>query len=193
MLTPMMGNAPDLTKLTWAADTGCFSQPAKHDDERYLTWLDIRPRETCLFATAPDVVADAQATWERSKGMLWRIRELGYRAALVAQDGIEYMPIRWESFDALFIGGSTAWKKGPIAMEIGLEAKAHGKWLHWGRVNSWRRLRLARLAQADSCDGTYVKYGPDKNLPKMRRWVTATQLQGILCAATVQAQGRRWK
>lgn len=138
MLTPMMGNAPDLTRVKWCADTGCFSQPEKHDDERYLNWLDRRPRETNVFATAPDVVADAQATWKRSQPMLWRIRELGYNAALVAQDGIEDMRLSWDSFDAIFIGGSTAWKLGPIAFDFGREARGRGKHVHWGRVNSVR-------------------------------------------------------
>lgn len=180
MITPMMGNLAPLESVTWAADTGCFSQPQRHSDKHYLDWLDQRPRETNLFATAPDVVADAEATWLRSRPMLWQIRELGYQAALVAQDGIEHMPIRWDSFDALFIGGSTKWKLGPVCFELGREAKRQGKWLHWGRVNSLKRLRMAYLAHADSADGTFIKYGPDRLLPKMQQWVREVTAQGIL-------------
>lgn len=180
MLTPMMGNAPDLNVTPWAADTGCFSQPEKHDDQRYLDWLDKRPRHSNLFATAPDVVADAAATWERSKRMLPQIRELGFDASLVIQDGIEFMDVRWESFDAVFIGGSTQWKLGLAAYEFGIEAKRHGKHLHWGRVNSLRRLFLARKARADSCDGTYIAYAPDVLVPRMKRWVERVNAQGVL-------------
>ena len=59
MLTPMMGNKPDLSATWWGADTGCFANPAAYDEDSYLRWLDARPRHTCLFATAPDAVADA--------------------------------------------------------------------------------------------------------------------------------------
>lgn len=180
MLTPMMGNRPNLDRVWWSADTGCFSQPEKHDDTKYLDWLDKRPRKTCLFATAPDVVADADATWERSKRMLPQIRELGFNAALVAQDGIEHMPIRWESFDALFLGGSLAWKLGPVAYEVGIEARLHGKHLHWGRVNTLRRLFMARKARADSCDGTYIAFAPDLLLPRMKRWIERVNAQAVL-------------
>ncbi len=180
MITPMMGNTPDLTYQTWAADTGCYSQPEKHDDQRYLDWLDRRPRNTNLFATAPDVVPDAEATWERSKRMLPQIRELGFNAALVIQNGIEFMNVRWDSFDAAFIGGTTEWKLGQAAYDFGIEAKRRGKHLHWGRVNSLRRLLMARKARADSCDGTYITYAPDLLTPRMQRYLATANAQGVL-------------
>lgn len=180
MITPMMGNRPNLTGTPWCADTGCFSQPQRHNDQRYLDFLDRFPRNTNLFATAPDVVADMAATWERSRPMLPQIRELGFNAALVAQDGMEYMDVRWSSFDALFIGGSDAWKLGPIAWELGMEAKAHGKHLHWGRVSSLRRMFMAHKARADSADGTYIAFGPDKLLPRVCRWLDAVNAQAVL-------------
>ena len=180
ILTPMMGNSPDLRCVAWAADTGCYAQPERHSDEGYLDWLDKRPRETCLFATGPDVVADAQATWERSRRMLPQIRELGYNAALVIQNGIEFMNVSWDSFDAVFIGGTTEWKLGLAAYEFGLEAKAHGKYLHWGRVNSLRRMFMARKAHADSADGTYIAFAPDLLLPRVCRWLDAVNAQAVL-------------
>ncbi len=180
MMTPMMGNNPDLSKTRWAADTGCFSQPQAFTLPRYLDWLDAKPRDTNLFATAPDVVPDAEATWERSKGVLPQIRELGFNAALVAQNGIEHMSIRWESFDALFIGGTTEWKLSETVYLLGIEARARGKWLHWGRVNSLRRLRMARRAHANSADGTYIKYAPDLLAPRMRGWAEMVGRQGVL-------------
>lgn len=177
ILTPMMGNRPDLTRVRWAADTGCYSQPQKHSDEGYLNWLDRLPRETNLFATAPDVVADAEATWERSKPMLPQIRELGFNAALVIQNGIEYMDVRWDSFDAAFIGGSTEWKLSLTCWEFCQEARARGKWVHWGRVNSLRRMWRARKAHAHSADGTYIAFAPDKLLPVVCRWLDRVNSQ----------------
>lgn len=184
MLTPMMGNNPGLTRVKWCADTGCFSQPQRHSNERYLDWLDRKPRETNVFATAPDVLADAAATWERSKKMLPQIRELGFNAALVAQDGIEDLWVSWESFDAVFVGGSTEWKLGPNAWAFCLEAKRHGKHVHWGRVNSLRRMWRARKAHADSVDGTYITYAPDLLLPRVCRWLDRVNAQGLLPLTT---------
>jgi hypothetical protein len=58
-----------------------------------------------LFATAPDILADAAATLRRSARMLDWIRYSGYPAALVAQDGLEDLTIPWDTFDTLFLGG----------------------------------------------------------------------------------------
>lgn len=180
MVTPLMGNAPDLARVPWAADTGCFAQPERHDDDAYLAYLDRRPRETCLFATAPDVLGDAVATLERASGMLPRIRSLGFRAALVAQDGLERERIPWDDFDTLFIGGSISWKLGTAAYELGLEAKTRGKHLHWGRVNSLRRLSRAKKNGADSADGTFLAFGPDRRLPELCGWLDVVNGQGVL-------------
>lgn len=172
MLTPSMGNRPDLTGVAWAADTGCFADPASYSDARYLAFLARLSlwRGGCLFATAPDVVGDWAATWGRSRPVLPLIRGAGYRAALVAQDGMEDLlaPDEW---DVLFVGGTTGWKLSETAYRLVREAKALGKGAHLGRVNSLRRLRAAQWAGYDSADGTFLKYGPDKNLPRLCGWL----------------------
>jgi hypothetical protein len=179
MITPMMGNAlpPD---HVYACDTGCFNAPEKHDDDAYLAWLDKLPRDRCLFATAPDVVGDAVATLERSAPMLPRIRAMGFSAALVAQDGLESLPVPWESFDCLFMGGTTAWKLSEDAYRLMAAAKARGLWVHAGRVNSLRRLRAMEMGGADSADGTFLKFGPDVNLPRVVAWLDALKRQPAL-------------
>lgn len=172
MLTPDMGNrVPD--GVPWAADNACFSNPAMYSDERYLSWLEARRpyADRCLFATAPDVVGDAPATLERSLPMLSRIREVGYPAALVAQDGLTPEMVPWDAIDALFIGGSTAWKLSEAAHALCVEAKQRGKWVHMGRVNSHKRFELARSFGCDSVDGTFLAFGPDTNEPKLQGWV----------------------
>lgn len=40
-----------------------------------------------------------------------------------------------------------------------------------GRVNSRSRLKIAEWFGCDSADGTYLAYGPDKNLPKLLKWL----------------------
>jgi hypothetical protein len=54
----------------WAADNGCYTSSERFDADRWFAWLaglpDVARRRRCLFATAPDVLCDADATWQRS-------------------------------------------------------------------------------------------------------------------------------
>src|SRR5439155_24193033 len=110
----------------WCADNGAYTGRYP-GDEKYLAWLSARAVHAgrCAFATAPDVVGDAAATLARSIPMLERIRAAGYPVALVAQDGLEHLSIPFDSFDVLFLGGSTAWKLGPAAADLAAQARAH--------------------------------------------------------------------
>ena len=184
MYTPMIPNALNLLEMPWAADTGCFSTPSKYTDTMYLDFLSRNQYATltCCFATAPDVVANARATWALAKPMLPRIRSLGYPAALVAQDGIELMDIQWDTFDALFIGGTTRWKLSEHAYALSTEAKERGKWIHMGRVNSWKRLKAAWIHGYDSADGTILRFGPDKNEGRLVAWAKKMHQQPRLAA-----------
>jgi len=168
--TPAQGNKRP-SGVVWCADNGCFGK-GYPGDEKWLGWLEKNAKDaaTCLFATAPDVVGDAAATLERSAPFLPKIRALGYPAALVAQDGLEDLEVPWDEFDVLFIGGSTEWKLGAAARKLIRQAKARGKWVHMGRVNSERRYRYAHETGCDSVDGTYLTYGPLVNLPKLLAW-----------------------
>lgn len=146
----------------FAADNGCFTD--KWVEDTHLAWLDQLPRDRCLFAVAPDVYPDAAATLERSRRYFDLMRGMGFPVALVAQDGAERLDLPWEDFDALFIGGERKphardeWKVSPAAAGLARLARSHGKWVHMGRVNSLRRLDLARQMGCLSADGTYVKY-----------------------------------
>lgn len=154
----------------WCADNGAFSD--RFDEGRWWRFLqdNAHRASTCLFAVAPDVVGDAAATLARSAPWLQRIRDLGYPSAFVAQDGLEALPVPWDDFDVLFIGGSTEWKLGRHARTIAAEAKLRGKWVHMGRVNSGARWRYANHIGCDSADGTYLTFGPDANLPRLLHW-----------------------
>lgn len=172
MLTPHMGNKVDLTATAWGADNGCFAQPQKYNEAKYLQFLADRPASTALFATAPDVVGDAIATLNKSIPALPKIRALGYQAALVAQDGLEAISIiPWHLFDVLFIGGTTDWKLGAGVRSLVADAKSRGKAVHMGRVNSLRRLRYAAEIGCDSADGTFVGFGPSINIPRLLGWL----------------------
>lgn len=181
MMTPNMGNLlpPD---IPWAIDTGCFSNPDAFDQLRYLDYLAKHQSEAhrCLFATMPDVVGDAVATVAKIRQYPRVIRALGYKPAFVAQDGLESLPIPWDDFDVLFIGGSTAWKLGDHATSIIRKAKERGKYVHVGRVNSYRRLRHCQWQGADSADGTFLAFGPDINEGRLAGWMTQLSAQPLL-------------
>lgn len=173
--TPAQGNKRP-PGVAWCADNGCFGK-GYPGDEKWLAWLAKHAHDAadCLFATAPDVVGDAAATLARSAPFLQPIRDLGYPAALVAQDGLENLPVPWDDFDVLFIGGSTEWKLGPAARELIREAKARGKHVHMGRVNSGKRYRYALDIGCDSVDGTFLTFSPTENLPRLMAWMTPGQ------------------
>jgi DNA-binding XRE family transcriptional regulator len=165
----------------WAADNACFNHPEDFDADKYLAWLSTFPleqRSSCLFAPAPDVVGDAVKTLERSAPVLPLIRSLGFKAALVAQDGLENLTVPWDELDVLFIGGSTEWKLSPAARELSAEAKRRGKRIHMGRVNSFKRLKIADDFGCDTADGTYLAFGPTINLPRLLGWLNQLSASG---------------
>ena len=173
MLQPGMGNRPNLSETLWAADNGCYAAGDRFDYNGWLRWLAefSTYNATCLFAVAPDVVGNAEETIARSMPALHDIRQLGYRPALVAQDGLENLHVPWDEFDVLFVGGTTEWKLSEHAYRLVQEADARGKWTHMGRVNSWRRLKAAAISGYDSADGTYIAFAPDKLLPRVQAWL----------------------
>lgn len=168
LVTPTEGRRP-LPEVQFAADNSCYGKNYPGDD-KWWRWLDNLPRDRCLFATAPDVVGDAEATLARSAPWLPQIRALGLPAALVAQDGLENLTIPWDTFDVMFLGATTEWKLSEHAHRITREAKRRKKKVHMGRVNSRLRWGIAEYFGCDTCDGTYLTFAPDQNLTRFRTW-----------------------
>jgi hypothetical protein len=149
---------------------------------------------TALFAVAPDVFdksqmkGDAKETLKRSRPWFKRIRNYGIPAAFVAQDGIEDLidEIPWDEFDVLFLGGSDSFKLGKANGEKWNQlidrAKDEGKTIHVGRVNSKKRYEWANKIGADSVDGTYLAFGPDKNADNLADWMESLRAQGRAAA-----------
>lgn len=173
LIVPKQWNDPRTLDLSapWAMDNGAFSG---FDAGAFVRMLEAyqpyQGYQTCRFVVAPDVVADAAATrklWPFWSGL---IRGCGYPVAFVAQDGLQPDQVPWSEMDALFLGGSTAFKESAEARSLCGYAKARGLWTHWGRVNGKRRYELALKAGADSIDGTGFSMYPVTNVPKIAQW-----------------------
>ena len=152
-------------------DNGCYSRPEKYDDEKYLNYLTNLNLQHSLFATAPDVVGDYKKTRKRSKPMFKKIRNIGYKVAYVGQDCEDGNKLNFKLFDCLFIGGTTEWKLSQDAYKLVQLAKQNGKWIHMGRVNSYKRMRVAGAIGVDSVDGTYICWKSKERSKQLHSWV----------------------
>ena len=186
LIVPGSGNSPFPGK-PWAADNGAFTG---FDAESFLVMLErLRAQDYsyrhCLFVAAPDVlhrrdgqvVGDAAATLAKFRRWAIVIRAFGFPVALVAQDGLTVETTPWIELDALFIGGSTEWKLGPEAEALARAAKANRKWVHMGRVNTFRRVKHAARIGCDSFDGTAFSKWSNVFIPKGLSWIERSQQQ----------------
>jgi hypothetical protein len=176
--TPDSGNLLDRATV-WAADNGRFNNPENYTNKRYLDWLAKQPGN-CLFATAPDVVGDHDATLAMCLPMLKQLRREGRLAGFCAQDGATPDTVPWDDFDVLFIGGSTKWKLSGAVSNLCQAGKKRKCSIHIGRVNSFQRIKAITAIGADTCDGTFLAFGPDKNIPKLLAWLDEIYKQPVL-------------
>lgn len=156
--------------MEWAADLGVIDGPKfikRFQGKRAFSWLDsmLMWRPACLFIQCPDVYADARRTIDE----YWRFLShfSGWPLAFVAQDGQEDLEFPGDEFEALFVGGSTAWKVSDAAASVILEAQRMGKHIHIGRVNWGRRyFNMRGLPGSDgfTCDGTRTRWGKESAL-----------------------------
>lgn len=137
---------------SWAMDNFAFTNFDADAFNRSLAKYEGLPG--CLFVVAPDVWGNAAETAARFADWREAIKAHGYPVALAAQDGIEALSIDWNSFDALFVGGTDEFKYSPFLQELVFEARLRGKWTHMGRVNSRPRWNYCLDAGFDSVDGT---------------------------------------
>jgi len=134
----------------YGLDNGCF---AKFEQETWKKQVEEARSNRPVFVCLPDIVGDARRTLD-----LWEIfsQQLnGLPKALVLQDGIGNFRIPWDELDAVFVGGSDAFKLAPEAINACKTARMLGKWVHVGRVNT--SLRVANWkGLADSIDGSGI-------------------------------------
>lgn len=143
LIVPAARNNPQNVRdgRPWAGDNGALSG---FNAEAFIRMLDDhRGLPGCLFIAAPDVVkkhadgsivGNAKATLAQFPRWARIIRAFGFPAALVLQDGIQPSDVPWDITDAVFVGGSTAFKYSREVCEIVGIANALGKHAHMGRV-----------------------------------------------------------
>lgn len=123
------------------------------------------------------VYGDARLTAKRFEAWAPGLERRGLPVALVLQDGIEepamqaWLERTWHRLDAVFVGGSTDFKLSEGAAAICREAKSRGKWVHWGRVNTKRRVEyVVGTGACDSFDGSSFARWRNTLLDKGLEW-----------------------
>lgn len=148
LLTPIT----DMRRWSWgpvAVDNGSYSG---FQEAKFLAMINKHCEDpNLLWVALPDVVGDhkkTRALWED-----WSESLPGLPKAFVAQDGCESIP---SDSEAVFIGGTTAWKMGDSASKLVRSAVRSGRWVHVGRVNTPGRYLHFKALGADTCDGTGI-------------------------------------
>ena len=162
--------------IPWAADNDAFSD---WSEPRFVAMLAaLAGTPGCLFVTAPDIVGDHAATLERYHHWAPQIHDVGLPVAFVAQDGCT--PAAIPGCDAVFIGGTNAFKLSLAAERVAAEALHRRLWLHMGRVNSYRRMRYAHALGCQLIDGTNFARWNLSKLGYGKQWRRAAIAQTFL-------------
>lgn len=143
--------------MPYALDNGAwsaFQQARPFDEDAFMRAVD-QLGEGADWIVLPDIVADGMRSLDYSLTWLERLRGLPTRLLIAVQDGMEIDDVRPFLSPAvgIFVGGTTEWKEA-TAGAWGSAARRRNCYLHVGRVNSVRRIRLCAAAGANSIDGT---------------------------------------
>lgn len=177
LLTPSNGNREWWPEgVVWACDNDCFNGL---NAPRYMQMVGrvTRFRSRPAWVSGPDVVGDWKETRRRFDVWGPLLAELGLRVGYVLQDGQPADRVPWGDIGAVFVGGTTAYKLSDAAGRLTREGHSRGLLVHYGRVNTRRRImwlgrgmRDGRL-WCDTFDGTgFSAYG-DKRIPLGVRWI----------------------
>jgi hypothetical protein len=176
LLSPRQYSRADDTAeagIPWAADNDCFQALGETPYQRMLRLLSYRRMlksltglSGCKFVVAQDVVGDWKATREAFDQWHPEVAATRLPIAYVIQDGQPVADVPWRQIDALFVGGSTEFKCSDQAHDLVRAAQWRHMWTHMGRVNTARRMTLAKSWGCDSVDGTSVSMFTDIRLPE---------------------------
>ena len=164
----------------YALDNGAWSahqQERDFDVEAFEAAVEIAGRGAD-WIVAPDIVAGGLDSLRFTLDWLPRLEN--YRVLIAVQDGMTEDHIR-QHIDqrvGIFVGGSTDWKLDTMC-RWGALARQGGAYLHIGRVNTVRRIRLCQRSGADSFDGTSVTRFIC-NLPRLDNARRQTTIWGLV-------------
>lgn len=120
---------------------------------RFLEWLGDR----AMFIVLPDIVCGGLASLALSLSWLERLRGHSSLLLIPVQDGMTPEMIAPFLSDrvGIFVGGSTEWKEATLPIWGQLAADA-GCYVHAGRINTVRRIKLCAAAGIHGIDGSSV-------------------------------------
>jgi len=156
--------SPDIHTLhdgfQYGLDNGAWGayQSGRPWDPDAFRALVLRYGPGADWVIAPDVVGNSLASLALTKQWLPFCLDHCPRVLIALQDGMAprmVHPLPVTGRIGFFVGGTTAWKKASLPT-WGALARQIGVWLHVGRVNTARRIRLCQMAGAHSFDGTSV-------------------------------------
>lgn len=141
----------------YALDNGAWTahqQGKSFDDGLFLAAMD-RLGEAADFVVVPDIVMGGLDSLSLSEKWLPRLQGRTRLLLLAVQNGMEpkHIGSYLSSSVGVFVGGDTLWKEQTLPAWCRL-ARDVGSYVHVGRVNTQRRIKLCHLSGADSFDGT---------------------------------------
>ena len=142
--------------FSYCIDNGAwtaFQKGTRFDEGRFMSLLD-RLGAGADWIVVPDVVGDRVESLRLTERWLPRLER--YPRLLVSvQDGMTYHDVRgWlGSSVGIFLGGSTEWKMATLDV-WGIVSRDLPCYYHVARVNSEKRILMARSAGAHSVDGS---------------------------------------
>ena len=136
--------------MPYALDNGAFGAGDAWAPEPWIALMDWArlSAQAPLWVLVPDVVGSREGTLERWRQYAPVAEKYGWPLAFAVQDGMNILDVP-QGASVVFVGGSTEWKWRTARSWC--KAFRH---VHIGRVNSFRRLKMAEEWGAKSVDGT---------------------------------------
>lgn len=173
---------PRTEGFRYALDNGAwpaFTAKKSLDIERFLRMLRKLGPEAD-FVISPDIVCGGAESLALSLQWLDDCLRSCQRVLIAVQNGMVARDVEryLDNRVGVFVGGDTPWKLSTMGEWASL-ARSRGAWCHVGRVNSPTRIRLCKIAGADSFDGSKCSRFSIE-IPSMQ----AALAQGVLFGGT---------
>ena len=156
--------------FSYAIDNGAwtaYKKKIEFNQDRFYQLLETHGA-AADFITVPDIVCGGLDSLRFSEQWLWKLIGCSKLLLIPVQDGMVANDLRLllsmsQPFTGIFIGGSDEFKESTMNQWARL-ADDLDCYIHCGRVNSKRRLKLCQMHGIDSFDGS----GPSRFLQHAR-------------------------